>query len=405
MWVSNRTTLSSPPSSLDAALAAELAALRANDLERTLRVIQSRNGAGVETTSGPAVDFSSNDYLGLASDPRLAAAIARAAASSGSGAAASRLIAGNTAEHEALDADIAAFLGAASALSFSTGYAANTGAIPALVGRGDAIFADELNHASLIDGCRLSRATVFVYPHADMQSLAGLLEENRGQYRRAMVVTDGMFSMDGDLAPLADIVALSRQHDAWSYVDDAHAIGVLGDRGRGTAELLGVLEEVDVLAGTLGKAFGAAGAFVAGSAELRSFLVNRARSFVFSTGPMPSQAAAGHEALRIVVDEPERRHAVAANAARLRRGLLERGVDVLGEPDAHIVPVVIGDAARTMAAGASLAERGFLVGAVRPPTVPPGTSRLRLTVSAAHTHEQIDRLAAAVAETITGVRP
>ena len=373
-------------SSLDDSLSAELTALRERGLERRLHTVDRRSVA----------DFSSNDYLGLASDPRLAAAAHRATVEYGSGATASRLISGNTPAHDALDATLAEFFGAEQALSFSTGYAANTGIIPALVGRGDVIFADRLNHASLIDGARLSRATIHVYSHVDMGGLGSMLAGHRASYRRALILTDGMFSMDGDLAPLADIVSLARQHDAWTYVDDAHAVGMLGASGRGTAELLGVEREIDVVVGTLGKAFGAAGAFALGSATLRDFLINRARSFVFSTGPMPAQAAAAREGLRIARDEPKHRARALENARLLRDALGALRIKAVTECDTHIIPILIGDAARTTSVGRLLGERGFLVGAVRPPTVPEGTSRLRLTVSAAHEAAEIESLADAV---------
>jgi 8-amino-7-oxononanoate synthase len=369
---------------LDEALEHELRDLRNRGLERFLRPILRRDGVIVQTDRGQAIDFSSNDYLGLATDRRLIEAASRAASA---GATASRLIAGDASEHEQLDVDIAAFLGRDAALTFSTGYAANTGAIPAIVGRGDVIFSDELNHASLIDGCRLSRAEVRVYPHADVGALRQLLATHRAGARRAVVVTDGLFSMDGDVAPLADIVGLSREFDAWTYVDDAHGIGALGDNGRGVAELLGVENEIDILVGTFGKAFGAAGAFVAGSETLRQFLINRARSFIFSTAPSLPQVAAAAEGVRVA--SSERRTKLRDNVVRMR--------EALGLADGHqIVPVVIGSAEDTMKAGAALADAGFLVGAVRPPTVPDGTSRLRITVSALHTNEQIDALVAAL---------
>ena len=385
------------PSSLDAALSAELAAIRAGDLERHLRTVTGRRGAIIQTDRGKAIDFSSNDYLGLASDPRLMGDAAIAMSRAGTGAAASRLIAGETSEHVKLDAALAEFFGTDAALSFSTGYAANTGVIPALVGRDDVIFSDELNHASLIDGCRLSRATVHVYPHIDVSALSELVARERGKHRRAVIVTDGMFSMDGDTAPLVPIVSLARDHDAWMYVDDAHAVGATGENARGTVEQLGLEGQIDVWVGTLGKAFGAAGAFVAGSQPLRDFLVNRARSFIFSTAPMPAQAGAARGALAIVRNEPELRHRLHDNCRYMRLALATHGVRAGGLTESHIVPIVIGDAAATMAVGASLAEQGFLVGAVRPPTVAPGTSRLRITVSAAHTHEQIDSLVNALA--------
>lgn len=384
-------------SSLDDTLSSELAALRAHDLERQLRPVTGRRGAVVQTDRGRAIDFSSNDYLGLASDPRLMGDAAIAMSRAGTGAAASRLIAGDTSEHEKLDRALAEFFGVDAALAFSTGYAANTGVIPALVGRDDVIFSDALNHASLIDGCRLSRAKVHVYPHANVRALSDALAAERGKHRRALIVTDGMFSMDGDTAPLPELVSLARQFDAWTYVDDAHAVGVTGDHARGTVEQLGVEGGIDVWVGTLGKAFGSAGAFVLGSRVLRDLLVNRARSFIFSTAPMPAQVGAARGALAIVQHEPELRHRLRDNCRYLRVALATHGLQAGGDVDTHIVPMVIGDPAATIAVGAALAEHGFLVGAVRPPTVASGTSRLRITVNAAHTQEQIDAFVNALA--------
>jgi 8-amino-7-oxononanoate synthase len=386
---------------IDEVLAAELSGLRDRHLERHLRRTGHRHGAIVQTDDGPAVDFSSNDYLGLASDERLIAAATAALAEHGVGSGAARLISGNSPEHEALEIDVATFFGAERALTFSSGYAANVGIISALVTRGDTIFADALNHASLIDGCRLSRATIHVYPHADIGALAHLIDRYRGEARRALIVTDGLFSMDGDIAPLAEIVDLARRSDAWTYVDDAHAVGTLGDDGRGTASLLGCHGSADVTVGTLGKAFGAAGAFVYGSSTLVQYLLNRARSFVFSTAMLPAQAAAARAALRIVSDEPERRQLLMQNARRIRE-TLARARAAPQPSDGPIVPVAIGDETRTMRIGAALARAGFLVGAVRPPTVPPGGSRLRITASAAHTREQIESLAVAVADALRG---
>ena len=380
--------------SLDATLATELATLRDQGLARTLRIVARRQGALVETDTGVAVDFASNDYLGLATDSRLVDAATRALREHGVGAAASRLITGNSAEHEALERELAEFFDVERARAFSSGYAANVGIIPALVGRGDVIFADALNHASLIDGSRASRGAIHVYPHADVQALAQLLALHRSEACRALIVTDGMFSMDGDRAPLAELADLARRYDAWTYVDDAHALGASGPEGRGTAAAQRA--DVDILVGTLGKAFGAAGAFVLGSEGLCEYLLNRARSFVFSTAPLPAQAAAAREGLNVARKEPERRARLAANAHAIRAALSARGVHCLGEHDSHVIPILVGDAERTITVGAALAARGFLVGAVRPPTVPPGTSRLRVTASAAHTAEQITGLADAL---------
>ena len=385
---------------LDAVLSCELDELRRRGLLRHIGRACSRVGALVNTGGGFLVDFASNDYLGLASDERPAVAAMRAIIEHSAGAAASRLIVGTNPEHDALERELAEFFDTESALSFSSGYAANVGIIGALVGRGDAVFSDALNHASLIDGARVSRSSIYVYPHRDVAALERLLAVHRRAHRRALIVTDGMFSMDGDVAPLADLVDLARRYGAWTYVDDAHAVGAVGPEGRGTTAVQGAAARPDVLVGTLGKAFGVAGAFVVGSATLQAYLVNRARSFVFSTAPMPAQAAAAREGLRIARAEPDRRMRLAENAARLRASLASLGVSCAGDATSHIVPVIVGGAARAATLGPMIAERGFAVGAVRPPTVPPGTSRLRLSVSAAHTSEQIAGVAQALADSL-----
>jgi 8-amino-7-oxononanoate synthase len=390
---------------MDHALAAELAELARGGLRRVLRAVEHRRGAEVVVDGRPAVDFASNDYLGLASDPRVAEAAARALRDAGTGGAAARLISGNHPLHAELERELARFKRTPAALLFPSGYAANTGAIPALAAEGDAIYSDELNHASLIDACRLSRARTRVFPHADVDALGRLLREDAGRFRRRLIVVDAVFSMDGDLFPLDALVETARRHGAWTYVDDAHGTGVLGADGRGSLERWGVEGEVDVVMSTLGKALGTSGAFVAGSVVLREWLMNRARPFVFTTAPPPALAAAALEALRIARDEGWRRDRLRANARRLREGLAALGHPVPGEPDGHVVPVLIGDAGDTVRAGDSLRERGFLVGAVRPPTVPPNTSRLRITLSAAHTTEQVDALLAAVAQILPAPVP
>ncbi|HET7228943.1 MAG TPA: 8-amino-7-oxononanoate synthase [Longimicrobium sp.] len=388
------------PPSLEAVLAAELRALERSGLRRRLARVEDRRGASVGVDGRAAADFSSNDYLGLAADPRVAQAAARALADAGTGAGAARLISGNHPLHQALEDGLARLKRTPAALLFPSGYAANTGAIPALVGRGDAVYSDELNHASLIDGCRLSRAEIRVFRHADVGALEAMLRADARRYRRRLIVVDAVFSMDGGLFPLDALVDVARRHGAWTYVDDAHGTGVLGATGRGSLERWGVEGRVDVVMGTLGKALGTAGAFVAGSAALCEWLMNRARPFVFTTAPPPALAAATLEALRIASAEPWRRERLRANARRLRDRLAALGRPARGEPDGHIVPVVIGGADETMRAGQLLRERGFLAGAVRPPTVPAGTSRLRLTLSAAHTEEQIDALLGALAEVL-----
>jgi len=386
--------------SLDEALARDLAALTRAGLRRSLTAGDSRRPGTVRLDRRELIDFSANDYLGLAGDPRLAGAAAAALADDALGGAAARLISGNHVLHEALERDLAHFKRVDAALLFSSGYQANVGAIPALVGRRDAIYADALNHASLIDACRLSHAQLRVVPHADVDAMGRLLAADRGLFRRRLIVVDGVFSMDGDLAPLADLVEVARAHDAWTYVDDAHGTGVLGDGGRGLAEHWAVEGSIDVVMGTLGKALGTVGAFVCGSRTLVDYLMNRARTFIFTTASPPALAAAAAEALRIVRQEPWRRARLRANARRVRDGLRERGHAIAGPPDGHIVPVRVGESDTAVRVGAALRDRGFLVGAIRPPTVPLGASRLRITLSAAHTASQIDLLLTALAETL-----
>jgi 8-amino-7-oxononanoate synthase len=378
--------------SLDHVLARELEMMTRAGLRRSLRPLHHRAGSRVVDDSRTAIDFSSNDYLGLASDPRIAAAAAAALATDAIGAGAARLISGNHPWHETLEQDLARFKHVDAVLLFGSGYLANIGTVPALVGRGDVIYADALNHASLIDACRLSRAEVRIVPHADPDALAHTMSEDRGNFRRRLVVLDAVFSMDGDRAPLDRIVAVARHEGAWTYLDDAHGTAVLGANGRGSAEHWDVEDGVDIVMGTLGKALGVAGAFVAGSRTLIEYLVNRARAFVFTTGMPPALAAASVTALRIARAEPERRDRVRTVARRLRNGLALLGHTAPGDADGHIIPVMVGDAGATVRLGAALREQGFLVGAVRPPTVPVATSRLRITASAAHSDADVAAL-------------
>jgi 8-amino-7-oxononanoate synthase len=388
---------------LDDVLDAELQLLQAAGLRRRLRAVQQRRAGTVLLDGERIADFASNDYLGLAADPRVARAAMAVLQAEGTGAAAARLISGNHPAHEALERALAKFKGTARALLFPSGYMANTGTIPALVGSGDVVYSDELNHASLIDACRLSKANVRVFPHGNLDALGAMLDADRGRFRRALIVVEGVFSMDGDVFPLGGLVPLARRFGAWTFVDDAHGTGVLGATGAGAVEHCGVTGQVDVIVGTLGKALGTAGAFVAGSNTLVEYLVSRARPFIFTTGTPPAMAAAALEALRIAEVEPWRREAVRDRARRLRTRLRDGGREAPGAPDGHIVPVVIGDPARTMAMVAELRRRGFLVGGVRPPTVAPGTSRLRISVSALHPPELVDALAANLLEALTVV--
>ncbi len=386
------TSLISP--SLEEVLGDELTQLAEAGLRRTLKSVRQRRAGTVLIDGERIADFASNDYLGLAADPRLARAAAAVLESEGTGAGAARLISGNHPIHEALEKELAAFKHCARALMFGSGYMVNVGVIPALVGEQDVVYSDALNHASLIDGCRLSKATLRVFAHADLGALEAQLQADAGQFRRSLIVVEGVFSMDGDMFPLAGLVPLAKRYGAWTYVDDAHGTGVMGERGRGAIEHHDVLGKVDVVVGTLGKALGTMGAYVAGSARLIEFLLNRARSFVFTTGTPPAMAAATLEAMRIADTESWRRTTVRERAARLRLRLQQGGLNIPGQPDGHIIPVHIGDPVRTMQIAGDMRRRGFLLGGVRPPTVPAGTSRLRISVSAMHPRELVDALAA-----------
>ncbi|WP_373068734.1 8-amino-7-oxononanoate synthase [Gemmatimonas sp.] len=388
---------------MDAALDEELQALQSAGLRRTLRQVHQRRAGTVLLNGERVADFASNDYLGLAADPRMSRAASAVLQAEGVGAGAARLISGNHPIHEALERALARFKGCERALLFPSGYMANVGAIPALVGPGDVIYSDALSHASLIDGCRLSKATIRVFPHADIDTLAAMLEADRHEFRRALIVVEGVFSMDGDLFPLDQLVPLARRFDAWTYVDDAHGTGVLGASGAGSVEHFGMTGQIDVIVGTLGKAMGTSGAYVAGSQVLVDYLTNRARSFIFTTGAPAAIAAATLESLRIVQLESWRRAAVRERATRLRTRLRTAGCEAPGMSDGHIIPIVVGDPMRTMWLVAAMRHRGFLVGGVRPPTVPAGTSRLRISVSAVHPMELVDNLAANLIDAMRGM--
>jgi 8-amino-7-oxononanoate synthase len=363
-----------------------LAELESAGLLRKPRSVEGRNGPTLRIGGREVIGLCSNNYLGLADDPRLEAAVVDALAEAGTGAGASRQISGTSSLHTAAEARLARFMGTPRALLFSTGYAANVGAVQALVGEGDAIFSDALNHASIIDGCRLSRARVHVYRHLDLDHLAALLSEQRARSRAALVISETLFSMDGDLASAAELRALSHRYDCGLVLDEAHALGVLGPQGRGVASRETV--RADATIGTLGKAFGCSGAFVAGSTDLVALIENRARSFVFSTAPMPALAAAATTATDLVEAADERRAALLAHARELRTGLRSLGYRA-GEGDTPIIPVHVGEPEATMALSAALLEQGVFVHGIRPPTVPLGTSRLRVTPMATHSGAHI----------------
>ncbi len=381
----------------------ELSALQNAGLRRTLRAVQERRAGTVQLNGERIADFASNDYLGLAAEPRVARAASAVLQAEGTGAGAARLISGNHPVHDTLERELARFKECEAALLFPSGYMVNVGVIPALVGEDDVIYSDALNHASLVDGCRLAKATLRIFPHADLDALRAALEADQGLFRRALIVVEGLFSMDGDRFPLDALVPLAREFGAWTYVDDAHGTGVLGEDGRGSIADCGVTGQIDVVVGTLGKALGTSGAFVCGSRVLIDFLVSRARSFIFTTGSPPALAAATLEALRLSLVEPWRREAVRDRARHLRDRLSAGGRPIAGMADGHIIPIVVGDPTRTMATVAELRRRGFLVGGVRPPTVAPGTSRLRISVSALHPPSLVDALAANLLDVLRGV--
>jgi 8-amino-7-oxononanoate synthase len=364
----------------------ELKALSSHGLRRFLEPLESAQGPVVRVGGETLINFSSNDYLGLATSPTLRAAAIAALERQGVGSGASRLVVGDSTAHQRLEERLAAFERSEAVLLFNTGFAANTGIIPALVGSGDAVFSDELNHASLVDGCRLSRARVVVYPHADPEALAQALAETPA--RRKLVVTDTVFSMDGDVAPLREVFAACREHGAALMVDEAHATGVLGSRGAGLCEELGLEAEVDLRVGTLSKALGGLGGYVACSRAVADLLLNKARPFIFSTSLPPALCAAAEAAVDVVEKDDALRARLWRNIRRFAQGLRLLGVPA--EPRSAIFPIVLGEAEAAMDAARRCREHHLLVKAIRPPTVPEGTSRLRFCLSAAHTEGHID---------------
>jgi 8-amino-7-oxononanoate synthase len=374
----------------------ELERLRGEHLLRRPSLRGSRQGPRIVTDGQELVNFGSNDYLGLAGDPRLAEAAAQALAQFGWGAGASPLITGRSAVQAELERHLAAWEQTEAALVFPTGFAANAGTVSALVGPGDLVFSDAKNHASLIDGCRISRARIVVYPHGDMGALAELLRQAPESGRR-LIVTDSLFSMDGDYAPLPDLVELSRRHRAMLMVDEAHATGVLGEHGRGLCERMGVEADVPVRVGTFSKALGSVGGFTVGSRRLIDWLYNRGRSFVFSTALPASCHAASCRALQLVRAEPQARRELLDKAAACRQSLREQGWQV-GPGDSQIIPIVLSDPERTMGAALALREAGMLVPGIRPPTVPRGESLLRISICRGHSAAQLERLLTTLAD-------
>ena len=369
-----------------------LDALKAQSLYRRRRLQDSPPQPQARVDGQPMLSFCGNDYLGLANHPEVIAALRDGAERWGVGSGAAHLVNGHSRAHQALEEALAEFTGRPRALLFSTGYMANLGVISALAGRNDTVFEDRLNHASLLDGALLSRARLRRYRHADAQALKRLIDSDPAR----LIVTDGVFSMDGDLAPLPELAAIARDSGAWLMVDDAHGLGVLGQEGRGSLDHFGLgPEDVPILMGTLGKAFGTFGAFVAGSEELIETLIQSARSYIYTTATPPALAEATLASLDITRRENWRRERLAEWIDRFRTGATRIGLNLMDSPT-PIQPILSGSAEQALAWSAALEAAGLLVTAIRPPTVPEGTARLRITLSAAHTADDIDRLLAAL---------
>jgi len=374
---------------------ARLDELKALGLHRRTRLVSGPQGPHVLLDGKPVLLLCSNNYLGLADHPRVREAAADAAMRWGVGAGASRLVSGTMTIHRRLEGRLAEFKGREAALLFGSGYLANTGAISALARPGDVVFSDELNHASIIDGCRLSRAEVFVYDHGDVEHLAWGIGQAEG--RGALIVTDSVFSMDGDVAPLAELVELAHHHQIRVLVDEAHATGTLGPGGRGALADAGLEDQVDVIVGTLGKALGSYGAFVACDRQLARYLVNAARTFIFSTAPAPPAIAGALAALELLESRPRLVDKLHTNSGALRQALEQEGFDIRGSRT-QIVPLVVGDAQLAMRICDAAMARGVFAQAIRPPTVPPGSSRLRLAVMASHREEELRAAARTLAQ-------
>ena len=362
--------------------------LKKKGLYRELRTIEGEQDSSVVMDGKRVLMFSSNNYLGLANHPGLKKASIDAALGYGTGSGASRLISGNMEIHRALEEELALFKGADRALLFSSGYHANVGVISALTGEGDLILSDEFNHASIIDGCRLSKAEVKVYKHVDMNSLEGKLRGSSG-FRRRLIITDSVFSMEGDIAPLPEIVDLAERYSALVMVDDAHGTGVLGEKGKGAIEHFGLWGRVEIQMGTLGKALGSFGAYIAGSEDLIDYLVNKARSLLYTTALPPSVCGAALAAVKILGERPDLISQLRNNTAYFRKGMRDLGYPI-PEGETPIIPLVLGDPSVTMEMAQRLLEEGVYVQGIRPPTVSEGTSRLRITLMATHTKEQLD---------------
>lgn len=366
----------------------ELEELKVKKLYRQMTTIESPQDRWVRINGKNVLLLCSNNYLGLANHPRVIEAVIKATQEYGFGAPASRLVSGNTVLHELLEEELAEFKGTESALLFSTGYMANIGIISAICNSSeDIVISDKLNHASIIDGLFLSKAQFATFRHNDVDHLEKILKTKNA--RRKLIVVDGVFSMDGDIAPLKDIVEVAEKYEALVMVDDAHATGVIGETGRGSVEYWNIYGRIDIQMGTLGKALGGFGAFAAVSKTLKEYMINKVRPFIFTTSPPIPVVAGVLEALRILRESPELVKRLRENVKKLVKGLKEIGLDVKDNGTA-IIPIIIGDEEKTLNISRKLLEKGVYVGAIRPPTVPKGTSRLRVTLMATHTEEDIE---------------
>jgi len=387
-------------SSFEDFLQSQLRQITEAGLLRKPSMVSPAQGSVVQSGGQTLQNFSSNDYLGLANHPAVKKAAQEAIDRAGAGTGASRLICGTLPEHLQLEADVARFKRCEAALGFSSGYAAAMGAIPALMGKGDVIILDKLCHACLVDGAHLSGATLRVFPHNDLSALESRLLWARKTHPQAkvLVLAESVYSMDGDLALLSEIVELKDRHSAWLLLDEAHGVGVLGEGGRGLADAVGVAHRVELQMGTLGKALGSSGAYLCGAASLREFLVNRARSFVFSTAPPPSAAAAASAAIALLSDPPTAGNLISSLHKNVQRLCMNLQLPPSPSP---IVPIILGAEETAMQSSARLREAGFLVPAIRFPTVARGQARLRITLSSGHTDTAIDDLASAIRESST----
>lgn len=383
---------------LKTALAPDLEQRQAQSLYRYRRVLEGPQGPEIQVDGRRVWTFCSNDYLGLANHPKIRVAFMQGVQEYGVGSGAAHLVTGHSRAHHELEEALAEFAGRPRALLFSTGYLANLGVISALLGHQDAVFEDRLNHASLLDGGLLAGARFKRYRHRDCQALEAALVARKA--RRKLVVTDGVFSMDGDLAPLPELATVARRFDAWLLVDDAHGLGVLGEGGRGSLAHWGLgMAQVPVLVGTLGKALGTFGAFVAGEEALIETLIQQARTYIYTTAPPPAVAAATLASLRLAEAESWRREKLAHLIAQFRQGAAQLGLQLM-DSQTPIQPLLVGDSAAALKLSESLFARGMLITAIRPPTVPAGSARLRITLTAAHSETQVERLLEALAESL-----